>query len=235
MARNYAATVANGEYLLFMDDDNVALPDATKIFERAARVSGADFLTCVAGIHPHSEWGLEDSFLVDYAREVTANCRFWGPPIGPSVSLGLFYNCFGDCNALARKSTFLSLGGFKSFMYEDLELFMRAVLEGARFMVIPEILYLYRFHNASRSRTERLLDGCMDTIQSVLDRVPASLHPMVLTCRSQMLANVVRERHFVLSQTLKEADGFNGNLEEFLWSSGDNAQARAIFIGSRSN
>src|SRR5205814_2312823 len=46
-ARNRAAAEARGEYLLFMDDDNVAKPQEIATFARAARHSGADVLTCL--------------------------------------------------------------------------------------------------------------------------------------------------------------------------------------------
>ena len=41
-ARNAAAAVARGEWLLFLDDDNVLFPDAVSRLVRAARFSGAD-------------------------------------------------------------------------------------------------------------------------------------------------------------------------------------------------
>lgn len=44
-ARNHAARRARGDYLLFMDDDNVAKPHEISTYVRAAQVSGADILT----------------------------------------------------------------------------------------------------------------------------------------------------------------------------------------------
>jgi glycosyltransferase involved in cell wall biosynthesis len=228
VARNLAAEHAIGDYLLFMDDDNVATPHAIETFRRSAATSGADFLTCVAGIHPSSEWGLSGSLETFYAKEIGCNCRFWGPPVGPNVSVGLFYNCFGDCNSLVRKASFLSLGGFKSFMYEDLELFMRAALEGATVVVIPEILYLYRFHRASRSRTERLLEACIESVQPALARVHPALRSTILMARSRMLKEVVNDRFRVLEAGIAPPLGFNGSLSNFLWQIGANAQADAI-------
>ncbi len=228
VARNLAAEHAAGEYLLFMDDDNVATPNAVEIFRRSAAASGADFLTCVAGIHPSSEWGLSGSLETFYVKEVGSDCRFWGPPVGPNASVGLLFNCFGDCNSLVRKTSFLSLGGFKSFMYEDLELFMRAALEGAKVTVIPEILYLYRFHRASRSRTERLLEACIESVQPALARVHPALHSTILMARSRMLSEVVNDRFRVLEAGVVPPSGFDGSLAAFLWQIGANAQADAI-------
>lgn len=228
MARNLAATQAAGEYLLFMDDDNVATPNAVETFRHSASSGNADILTCVAGIHPSSEWGLQGSLETSYVKELGSNCRFWGPPVGPNVNVGLLYNCFGDCNSLVRKSSFFSLGGFKSFMYEDLEFFMRATLEGFNVVVIPEVLYLYRFHSASRSRTERLLEACIESVQPALARVHPALHSTILMARSRMLNEVVKDRFRVLEKGMTSPSGFDGSLDSFLWRIGANAQADAI-------
>jgi hypothetical protein len=54
-ARNVAAQLARGDWLLFMDDDNVAKPQMLFGFARAAARSGAAILTCVNHKWPSRE------------------------------------------------------------------------------------------------------------------------------------------------------------------------------------
>ena len=65
----------------------------------------------------------------------------------PSSQVGVFRNCFGDANALVRRTTFEALGGFtedSGVGHEDWELWVRAVLRGYHILVVPEPLYWYR-------------------------------------------------------------------------------------------
>ncbi len=59
-ARNTAARAASGEYLLFMDDDNVAHLDEIRLFIQSALMNNADIVTCPSAIFtgpkvPHTE------------------------------------------------------------------------------------------------------------------------------------------------------------------------------------
>ena len=132
-ARNTAAQAANGEYLLFMDDDNVATPDMLTTFVNAAVASGADVLTCptmpFSSDHPP-------------ARPE----RIW-LPLGGAAGAGLYRNAFGDANALWKRSAFEQVGGYTTDYgvgHEDWELFADAVLSGLRLELVPKPLYWYR-------------------------------------------------------------------------------------------
>ncbi len=135
-ARNNAARAARGEYLLFMDDDNLLKPDAISRFVEVAETTGADILTCFADVF-HGPEAPRPRQKPDY------RCLH----LGDSLSVGTFYNCLGDTNAIVRRDTFFALGGFTEEFghnHEDKELFTRAVLRGNRLEVIPEALYWYR-------------------------------------------------------------------------------------------
>ena len=142
-ARNAAAAVARGEWLLFLDDDNVLFPDAVSRLVRAARFSGAD---CVPA----------------------ANIRFFGdgdPRTGPDSHrtpirfLGAarawnrFRNVVGDACALVRCDVFAAVGGFTEEVYgvplEDMEFFNRLILGGYRIEPLPDPVYYYRIHQKS--------------------------------------------------------------------------------------
>lgn len=140
-ARNNAAEHARGEYLLFMDDDNVALPEMVATFVHAALNSGADILTAV--MMPFSS-----------SAPPKQPERLW-IALGGALGPGLYRNAFGDANALWRKSAFEQLGGYTTDYgvgHEDWELFADAVLSGLRMMLIPKPLYWYRVNPAGMLR-----------------------------------------------------------------------------------
>jgi GT2 family glycosyltransferase len=168
-ARNAAARLARGEYLLFMDDDNLALPDEVATFARAAARSGADILTCFMDLFGGRE-------PLPPGAPPRARALF----LGGAAAVGLFRNAFGDANALVRREAFLALGGFtedRDAGYEDWEFFARAVLAGLRLEVVPEPLFRYRVSDASMSRATREAVNTARRIRPYLDAVPPALRP----------------------------------------------------------
>jgi len=173
--RNTAARQGRGEYLLFMDDDNIAKPDELAVFARAAVRTGADVLTAVS-----------DVFHGDAETPMNSVSRHLWIPLGSAPSLGVFRNAFGDANALVRRETFEQVGGFTEdygIGHEDWEFFGRAVLSGARLMLVPEPLFWYRVDSQSmllsgesavndarsiRPYQEKLPDGLGDALAYAL-------------------------------------------------------------------
>ncbi len=141
-ARNNAASHARGEYILFMDDDNIAAPEMVEIFVKAAQYSNSDILTSVA-MHFHGD-GLPGNSL---------NLAI---PLGGALGAGLFQNVFGDAHSFWRKEAFYEIGGFSTdygLGHEDWEIFAEAVLSGLRLMVVPVPLYWYRVNQHGMSGT----------------------------------------------------------------------------------
>ena len=135
-ARNTAIQHAQGEFILFLDDDDYAKPTQVETLVRAALATGADIVT---------------SFCDRFAGE--------SPPgpgqvpaerwlmLGNAPSVGLFRNVFGPSSALFRRSALDLLGGFseaRDVGAEDWELFARASLEGLNLQTVPQALFWYR-------------------------------------------------------------------------------------------
>jgi len=132
-ARNFGVSHARGDYLMFMDDDNFALPNEVETFVRVAVSTGADVLNTVSRLFRSAG---DDRLAYDLYL-----------PVGPSLPLALFGNTFGDANALVRRTLFEKLGGFTEEYAqgcEDYEFFNRAFMSGARMQLVPELIFDYR-------------------------------------------------------------------------------------------
>lgn len=135
-ARNRATREATGKYLLFMDDDNVALPDQVQTFVSAAEHSGADIISCFSYMTFDIASPTVEQSFIDYY-----------PMGGASRAGGLVTNVFADANSLFRRESFQALGGFsetRGFACQDWQIFAEAKLAGMTHLVIPRPLYFYR-------------------------------------------------------------------------------------------
>lgn len=139
-ARNLAARHASGEYLMFMDDDNVAKPFEVETFVTAALNSGADVLTTPSDL----------IFGEEFPSPFRKMTHCW-LPLGPDLNIASFSNCFGDANALIRKEAFDNIGGFTEdygLGHEDWEFFAKISLHGYKLQIVPEPLFWYRVANS---------------------------------------------------------------------------------------
>lgn len=134
-SRNKGAQAAVGDYILFMDDDNLALPHEIETFAIAAMASGADILSCQSAGQSAA-----------CGETALAEPPAW-MPIGPCLALAVYENCLGDLNMLVQRDAFVALEGFREEPQvgcEDYEFLLRAILSGLTLQTIPEALYVYR-------------------------------------------------------------------------------------------
>jgi GT2 family glycosyltransferase len=150
-ARNEAARHAVAPFLVFLDDDNFLKPHALATLARSAELSHAHILTMV-----NEKWPRAAA-----PPNADASSERW-LPLGGAAVVGVFRNCFGDANALVRRTTFEALGGFtedSGVGHEDWELWVRAVLRGYHILVVPEPLYWYRVLASGGMLAESLGSG----------------------------------------------------------------------------
>ncbi len=147
-ARNAAAAAAQGEWLLFLDDDNVLFPNAVSRLVRAARFSGADCVTAA-------------SIRFFGNRDPRTDTASHGTPIrflGAARAWCRFRNVVGDTCALVRREVFHDVGGFDEEYrvgLEDLSFFNRLIQAGYHIEHLPDPAYFYRFANTSTKRLNR--------------------------------------------------------------------------------
>jgi GT2 family glycosyltransferase/glycosyltransferase involved in cell wall biosynthesis len=187
-ARNHAVNHATGEYVLLMDDDNVAKPYEIEVFIKAALHTGADVLTCQ-----------QQPFQGTCSPPSNdAELPIGWIPIGPALSLALYENCLGDLNMMVRREAWQKLGGFTEERYgcEDYEFLGKAVLEGFKLECIPEILFYYRMSDtnlAHRYDSAALYSSFSRIVRPYLEHVRPDL-AMALLFASNLTANAVRDR-----------------------------------------
>jgi O-antigen biosynthesis protein len=139
-ARNHAAGLAQGKWLLFMDDDNISKPHEIETLARAIQASNAAIITCLA-----------DLFASQPDEPGSRRALF----TGNSIAFGVLENCFGDTNCLIARDVFEALGGFTEdygVAHEDWELLAKAALAGYAIYCLPEALFWYRYHAESFGR-----------------------------------------------------------------------------------
>lgn len=198
-ARNAAVRESRGEWLLFMDDDNVARPRMIRRFVEAALHSGAELLTSVFDVFtgtakPTPTTPVQEQFL----------------PVGGILSYSVITNVIGDTNALIKRSLFERLGGFTEdygLGHEDFELYARAVLAKAVIGVIPESLFWYRRHPASVQTATNAAANRMRSLRPFVTALPADLAELaVLTHALALKDTALEERCRTAPQTLSQEE-----------------------------
>jgi GT2 family glycosyltransferase/glycosyltransferase involved in cell wall biosynthesis len=176
-ARNTAARHATGDFFLFMDDDNWAEADEISTLVKAALQTGADIVACGMNYFegyepPNTHAGAEKRYL----------------PLGGSVAVGAFENCFGDANSLVRRSCFEHLGGFTEdygVTGEDWEFHARAVLQGFKLTVVPEFLFWHRVNPDSRLHTSNHYLNNLRSMRPYVAAAPKAFQPLMQFVRAQ--------------------------------------------------
>jgi glycosyltransferase involved in cell wall biosynthesis len=174
-ARNTAAAHASGDYLLFMDDDNYAKPHEIRTLVNVAQRTDADIVVCPCDVFSHHD---------EPAGDETPRNRWI--PLGPALPAGLFRNCFGDLNALVRRSAFVRVGGCNEEYgvgFEDWEFYARAAFAGLRFEVVPEPLFWYRSRPGTMVHTVDRSASQGSVLRTYLANTDVSLHGLLRTAQ----------------------------------------------------
>jgi hypothetical protein len=180
--RNGAAAEARGEYLLFMDDDNVARAAEVATFAAVAGRTGADLITCTVDVFRGNGRPRD--------KDRPSSRRLF---VGANPPLSVLDNTFGDGVALVRRSAFHEVGGFAEHQggaSDDWELFTRIMLAGYSVEVIPEPLCWRREPPEDSRRPTRLRADYVRALRPHLAAIPQPYHSLIET----VLARSLRER-----------------------------------------
>jgi glycosyltransferase involved in cell wall biosynthesis len=139
-ARNAGIRVASGEYVAFLDADNVFLPEYLEALSELAVVRpDLDILTTDAYLELDGEV---------YGRYYRGKARF----VADDQRRGIIHQHFIFGNGAIRREPLLAVGGYdETVVAEDTDLFVRLILGGSRVGLIDEPLCVYRIRAGSLS------------------------------------------------------------------------------------
>lgn len=159
--RNFAVNHASGEFILFLDSDDLVAETLISDFVRGMQNSRADCLTSTLVFFEGDGGSCYDASIL----------KSW-IPLGACVELGIYENPFGAANFCIKKSIFDVLGGFcspRGEVHEDWEFLARLVLAGYDMDVLPKALYFYRIRPGSWLQTAQSSNSVQKLRGRILD------------------------------------------------------------------
>jgi glycosyltransferase involved in cell wall biosynthesis len=179
-SRNAAAREARGEFILFMDDDNVAKPHELATFAEVARYTDGDVFTCLLDMFEGPD------------RPPAEQMPTWRHLfVGAAFPLCVIRNTFGDSNALVRRRALMELGGYtedRGVGHEDWEAYSKFALRGYRIEVIPEALFFYRTAPGSMTQRVSVIRNHLRSLRPHLEQIPRPYQALMELAMGLLLA-----------------------------------------------
>ena len=194
--RNEAARKAKGAYIVFLDEDDVLMPDALEVFSKALSSGLIDILTSVPGAYVNTDNTIGVLARVPSrfkwsVKEISVGWIYYGA----NLAVSPFANVLGDASALFRRELFLELGGFdecRPNLFYGWNLLIKAINKGHLIHAVPEVLILYRRDKNFRSNwVEGKYESSLKILAEIGERLPPNLRALLLPYRSSIKQRVL--------------------------------------------
>jgi glycosyltransferase involved in cell wall biosynthesis len=167
-ARNYGMSLARGEWIAFLDDDDIWLPEKIELQLAAARASGADLVSC-------------DFVKFDEHGDIPGTGLAALPEgLGYAEALMLENYLSGGSAAMVRAAAIRSLGGFDARLKacEDWDMWRRLAWDGS-ICHVDRVLVKYRQHGTNMTANHSLMIAALVMhFAKLLEDTPPRLHHM---------------------------------------------------------
>lgn len=143
-ARHIAISAAKNDYIAMMDADDISKSD--RFEKQMAKISESNADIVGSYIEEFEETPGDKKIIrkVPVTHDQIMKFAKWKQPMN-------------HVTILFKKQAYLSTGGYRGFkMLEDFELFHRMILNGMKFVNIPEVLVYVRFSEKNQSKRSGL-------------------------------------------------------------------------------
>ncbi len=153
-ARNVGVQHASHEWIAFLDQDDIWLPQKSRVQLAAAQESGADVIYTNARNFGELE------------RVGELRCDPAQMPTGEVFEALLLDNFLTMAGVMIRRSTFLAAGSFRPEFagVDDWDMWLKVSAAGAQFHAVPEPLILYRWHSGSLSKRHHQMKALREQV-----------------------------------------------------------------------
>lgn len=145
-ARNTGLKQCTTDLVVFIDDDNIAMPHMVEVLKKAMIASAADCVTTMMV-------GFERDTDINY-QEMTRFSHWAFIP--KALSLSGVRNVFGDATSIYKSAAIREVGGFHEehgVTHEDWELHLKLASANKRHEYLPQAVFWYRGSADSMIRT----------------------------------------------------------------------------------